>query len=138
MILLDTSVLSLAYRRKYPTPEDKPKEVLILQKMVETHKPIAIPGIVFQEFLSGLRENSQFQQLQRMVEGFPIILATQPNHLKAANIANICRHAGVITSATDCLISAITIERQAQLFTTDQDFVHIASHCPLRLFYSTG
>lgn len=107
MILLDTSVLSLAYRRKYPTPEDKPKEVLILQKMVETHKPIAIPGIVFQEFLSGLRENSQFQQLQRMVEGFPIILATQPNHLKAANIANICRHAGVITSATDCLINVL-------------------------------
>jgi predicted nucleic acid-binding protein len=133
VILLDTSVLSLAYRRKYRTHEDQPQEVLILQKMVTTHKPIAIPGIVFQEFLSGLREKDQFQQLQRMVANFPIILATQSHHLEAANIANTCRHAGVITSATDCLIAAITIEQQAQLFTTDQDFTNIASHCSLKL-----
>ncbi len=133
MILLDTSVLSLAYRRKYRTHEDQPREVLILQRMVATHKPIAIPGIVFQEFLSGLREQNQFQQLQKMVASFPIILATQSHHLEAANLANICRHAGVTTSATDCLIAAITIELQAQLFTSDQDFVNIASHCSLRL-----
>jgi predicted nucleic acid-binding protein len=133
MILLDTSILSLAYRRKYPTEAAKPLAVKLLQRMIEDNEPLALPGIVLQEFLSGLREKNQFQQLQRMVESFPIILATQPHHLEAANIANICRHAGVITSATDCLIAAITIERQAQLFTTDQDFVHIASHCSLRL-----
>jgi predicted nucleic acid-binding protein len=62
--------------------------------------------------LSGLREQNQFQQLQQMVASFPIILATQSHHLEAANLANICRHAGVTTSATDCLIAAITIERQ--------------------------
>lgn len=31
MILLDTSILSLAYRRKYRSHEDQPREALILQ-----------------------------------------------------------------------------------------------------------
>jgi len=39
----------------------------------------------------------------------------------------------VITSATDCLIAAMAIEQQAQLFTIDQDFVYMARHCPVRL-----
>lgn len=138
MILLDTSILSLAYRRKYRHDEEKPWAVKILHRVIEDDEPVAIPGIVFQEFLSGVREEAQFQKLLELAQGFAIILATEQHHLEAARIANACRRAGVITSATDCLIAAIAIEQQAHLFTTDQDFVYMARHCSLRLFAPTA
>jgi predicted nucleic acid-binding protein len=134
MILLDTSLLSLAYRRKYRHGEEKPPVVKILHSMIEDDEPLAIPGIVFQEFLSGVREETQFQKLLELAQSFTLILATELHHLEAARIANHCRQAGVVTSTSDCLIAAMAIEQQAFLFTTDQDFVYMAHHCPLRLF----
>jgi len=107
MIFLDTPILSVAYRRKYKKDEEKPIEAIMLQQMIAEHKPIIVPGIVVQEFLSGLREQVQFQKLHVLVEGFPIILATQQHHIEAAKIANTCRRHGVTTSATDCLIAAM-------------------------------
>jgi len=134
MIFLDTPILSVAYLRSYPNDEKKPIEIIMLRQMIAEHKPIQIPGIVVQEFLSGLREDAQFQKLRKLIEGFPIILATQHHHFEAAKIANVCRRNGVATSATDCLIAAMAIEKNAQLFTIDQDFVYMARHCPIRLF----
>lgn len=134
MIFLDTPVLSVSYRRKYREDMVKPNEVHLLQNMIADNEPLAIPGIVLQEFLSGLKEEAQFQKLQKLAESFPIILATQQHHIEAAKIANICRRHGIATSATDCLIAAMAIEQKAQLFTIDQDFVYMARHCPIRLF----
>lgn len=99
---------------------------------IADNEPLAIPGIVLQEFLSGLK--AQFQKLKKLANSFPIILATQQHHLEAAKIANICRRHGVATSATDCLIAAMAIVQKAQLFTLDQDFVYMARHCPIHLF----
>jgi len=133
MIFLDTPILSAAYRRKYDDDSEKPPEVHKLQEMIKDNEPLAIPGIVVQEFLSGLREQAQFQKLHILVEGFPIILATQQHHIEAAKIANSCRRHGVTTSATDCLIAAMAIEQNAQLFTKDQDFVFMAAYCSIHL-----
>ncbi|EDN65697.1 PilT-like protein [Beggiatoa sp. PS] len=134
MIFLDTPILSVAYRRKYKDDAEKPIEVIMLQQMVAEHKPIQVPGIVVQEFLSGLKEEAQFQKLQKLAESFPIILATQQHHIEAAKIANVCRRHGIATSATDCLIAAMAIEQKAQLFSIDQDFMYMARYCPIRLF----
>lgn len=134
MIFLDTPVLSVSYRRKYREDMVKPNEVHLLQKMIADNEPLAIPGIVLQEFLSGLKEKAQFQKLQKLAESFPIILATQQHHIEAAKIANVCRRNGIATSATDCLIAAMAIEQKAQLFTIDQDFMYMARYCPIRLF----
>ena len=134
MIFLDTPILSIAYRRKYQENVEKPIEVMMLQQMVAEHKPIQIPGIVVQEFLSGLKEETQFQKLQKLAESFPIVLATKQHHIEAAKIVNVCRRHGVTTSATDCLIAAMAIEQKAQLFTMDQDFVYMARYCPIHLF----
>jgi len=133
MILLDTPTLSAAYRRKYRDDSEKPPEVLKLQEMIKDNEPLAIPCIVVQEFLSGLREPAQFEKLRVLVEGFPLILATEEHHIEAAKIANICRRNGVTTSAADCLIAAIAIEQNAQLFTMDMDFVYMATYCSIRL-----
>jgi hypothetical protein len=102
--------------------------------LIEADEEIALPGIVLQELLAGVREKSHFEKLQEILAGFPLILATQKTHIEAARIANACRNKGIATSAVDCLIAAMAVEHNAQLLTSDQDFVCMADHCALRLF----
>jgi len=92
-----------------------------------------IPGIVLQELLSGVRTSDEFQRLQQILDGFPVLLATHDHHVTAALIANACIRAGVVVSAIDCLIAAITLESGARLLTSDRDFVRMAPHCGLKL-----
>jgi predicted nucleic acid-binding protein len=133
MIVLDTSVLSLAFRRRIRGSE-VPAVALRLTDLITRDVPLAIPGIVLQELLSGVRAAAQFARLQILLEGFPTSLATRATHLLAAELANRCRRGGVATSAADCLIAAHAIEQDGELFTTDGDFVAMAAKCTLRLF----
>jgi hypothetical protein len=133
VILVDTSVWSLAFRRnKSGSAEFGDAEVL--RRLIAGDESIGLPGIVLQELLSGVREELQFEKLRRAMAGFPIVLATKRAHIEAAQIANRCRRSGVVVSTVDCLIAAIAIEHKAQLFTTDKDFTRIAENCALTIF----
>ncbi len=132
MILVDTCVLSLAFRRRDAVRDEGPA-VRELRRLIEEDEPVAIPGIVLQELLSGLRDEEQFRKLLRALKGFPCQLASRNHHIAAARLLNRCRAAGVTASAIDCLIAAVCIETGAALLTTDRDFGHIASLSPLRL-----
>ncbi|MBI2357978.1 MAG: PIN domain-containing protein [Deltaproteobacteria bacterium] len=133
MILLDTSILSLAYRRRHRT-EPAPHAVEILRQLILDDAPLSIPGIVFQEVLSGVRTEAQFERLLRALETFPIITAEPKHHILAARNANACRRKGVATSTVDCLIAALATCSGASLFTLDEDFVRMAPICGLKLF----
>ena len=132
MILLDTSLLSLAFRRRGPPHE--PPAVTAFRRLVEADAPLAIPGIVLQEVLSGVRTDTEVGRLEALLEGFPVILADRSDHVAAAGIANACRRHGVSVSTVDCLIAALTTRRNATLFTLDADFARVRPHCDLRLF----
>ena len=132
MILVDTSVLSLAFRRK-TRPVQEPATVRALRRLIVENTPIAIPGIVLQELLSGVRMPDEFQRLQQILDGFPVLLAEHDHHVAAARIANECLHAGIAVSTVDCLIAAMTVETHARLLTSDRDFIRMAPHCGLRL-----
>lgn len=132
MILVDTSVLSLAFRRRVkPSPESP--LVRILHRLVEQDHPVVVPGIVLQELLSGVRTETEFERLQDLMEGFPLMLAEREHHLEAARIANTCRHAGISVSTVDCLIAAMAIKAKSQLLTSDEDFEQMASCSALQL-----
>jgi hypothetical protein len=135
VILVDTSVCSLAFRRRR-SGSNEPDEVRIFRDLIEADEEIALPGIVLHEILSGIREKAHFERLEEALAGFPVMLATQKTHIEAARIANMCRSKGIAISAVDCLIAALAIEHNAQLFTSDRDFVYMADHCALRLFES--
>jgi predicted nucleic acid-binding protein len=45
-----------------------------------------------------------------------------------------CLSHGLTTSTVDCLIAALTISRDHQLFALDDDFRQIAKHAPPKLF----
>ena len=133
MIVLDTSVLSLAYRRRRRGSEE-PRQVEVLRELILEDVPLSVPGIVLQELLSGVRSETQFRDLFDVMQGFPVLLAEREDHVIAARIANACRRQGVTTAAVDCLIAAMAVAREAHLFTLDVDFEAMAPHCSLHLF----
>ncbi len=130
MIVLDTTVLSLAFRRSTASSPVAER----LQQLIEDDEPLAVPGIVLQEILSGIREPIRFAKMQEIMGGFPLLLAGKADHVAAARIANDCRRAGISTTTPDCLIAALSTRRNAELFTTDQDFAYMAEYSALRIF----
>jgi predicted nucleic acid-binding protein len=132
VILLDTSILSLAFRRRR-REDDDPPEVVALRKLIAGDVPLAVPGIVLQELLSGVRSPEQFQKLRASLAAFPVLLATEADHVRAAQIGDACRSRGVACSAIDALIAAMSIESGSALWTTDADSQRMARHCGLRL-----
>lgn len=132
MIILDTSVLSLALRRRVVGDAEQAPAVM-LRRMIDNDWPLAVPGIVLQELLSGVRTKRQFRTIRGHLEGFRILLAAENDHLQAADISNACRTAGISCSTVDALIAAQTIAADGQLFTTDKDFKKMTPCCGLEL-----
>ena len=133
MILLDTSVLSLAFRRR-AGGEQESQVAATLRRLVARDAPMGVPGIVLQELLSGVRTAQEFDRLNGLMGGFPLVMARREDHVAAARIANACARKGVPTSTVDCLIAALAVSRKAALFTLDTDFSRMAPHCGLTLF----
>jgi predicted nucleic acid-binding protein len=132
VIILDTSVLSLAFRRKTKEATDSP-HAAALHRMIKDDWPLGIPGIVFQELLSGIKTHSQFRSLQVDLQGISILLAERRHHLRAAEIHNACRRQGIACTSIDSLIAATTLLANGMLLTLDGDFDHIAKCCDLKI-----
>lgn len=131
MILLDTSVLSRVLRRR---PSPKPDPIAgHLERLLVENTAVAVPGIVVQEILSGIRSPQQFTALRRRLQPFPIILASTDDHFEAARIVNQCRSGGFAAGSIDALIAALAIRRDAELFSLDRDFFRMAGFVPLKL-----
>jgi predicted nucleic acid-binding protein len=109
-----------------------------LRKLLEQEVLLFVPGIVFQEVLTGIRHESQFESLLRRMQNFTVVRATLDEHVEAARAANTCAKMGVRVSVADALIASQTIATGGSLFTTDQDFALIARFTPLRLFDFTA
>ena len=131
MIILDTSVISLALRRRKPDRNSSP--VRLLYKFIDEEADLSVPGIVVQEVLSGVRTQQAFERLQSELEHFDVLLATWDDHLLAAQLVNQSLDQGFVLKTVDALIAAQTIAREARLFTLDQDFEQIATHAGLSL-----
>jgi predicted nucleic acid-binding protein len=133
VILLDTSVLSAALRRRR-SGETEARLTARVAEMLASDVPVAIPGICLQEVLSGIAEPAQHDRVLAAVRAsFTVALATEGDHLKAADVANLAARKGIAVSTPDALIAAQTINRRARLFTTDADFEPLVKLAGLRL-----
>jgi predicted nucleic acid-binding protein len=133
VILLDTSVVSAVLRRKRKGPAEE-QTATQLAALLQTDEPIALPGIVLQELLSGLADRKQHERVLRAIQdSFPVLLATEGDHRNAADVFSACVAAGVSISTPDALIAAQTLNRRARLFTTDADFRRLPAAIGLRL-----
>jgi len=133
VILLDTSVLSAVLRRRR-----KGEREAALADRVATllagERQVGVPGIVLQELLSGISERAQHARVLAGVrESFPVVLATEGDHLKAADLVSLAASRGTALSTPDALIAAQALNRRASLLTSDEDFRRLAGLGALKL-----
>ncbi len=129
-VLVDTSVWSLALRRKNG---HGPQEATRLEQLILQGESIFLIGVILQEILQGTSRKEDFQRLSRSLSSFPLIPLKREDYILAATIRNKCRTKGVQASTIDFLIAAAAVSYDCYLFTTDKDFLHISKHITLKL-----
>ncbi len=128
-VLVDTSVWSLVLRRDHPDMA----LTAAMTALVESRRIVMI-GPVRQEILSGLRNQSQFNNLKKTLAAFPDLLLRTPHYEEAARFCNMCRKKGVQGSHIDFLICAASSLEKIPVFTTDRDFDSYKKHLNIDLF----
>lgn len=129
-ILVDTSVWSLALRRKR---ESNSSAADLLKEYIETGEYVCLIGIILQEILSGVTSEKLFGQLEDHLSAFPIITLEREDYIRAARLRNSCKKKGVQVGTVDALIAAVCIENDLLLLSTDEDFQLIANNSELKL-----
>ena len=133
-VLVDTSVLSLALRRRSGarrTPADQAVVERLLK--LSDDDEAAVIGMVRQELLSGVRHAAQFAKLQAVLDGFVTVPVAAADHDLAAEFFNRCRTRGVAATDVDMLVCATAARRQMPVFTTDGDFRRYADALNVKL-----
>jgi predicted nucleic acid-binding protein len=128
-VLVDTSVWSLALRRRHFSQDPAVRELRELIGETRAH----LIGPVRQEVLSGIREPAQFERLRDYLREFPDLPVRTADHERAAELFNLCRSRGVQGSNTDFLLCAVADRYEMAILTTDEDFPLFARHLPVRL-----
>ena len=129
MVVVDTSVFSLFLRRNQQLDDTY---LALFHDLFEKDQ-IVLLGSVYQELLSGIRHQEQFDRLADILIGFDIVLTTVADHQVAAQFYNICRSHGVQGSPIDFLICAMANQRNHQILRLDADFELYAQYLPINL-----
>ncbi len=130
-ILVDTSVWSLALRKKSLT-EDEKNIVKELKELIYELRVVFI-GPVRQELLSGISDDKKFMNLKDKLKAFEDLPLKIDDYEKAAEIFNTCRKNGVQGSHIDFLICAASINNEISIFTTDKDFENYKKYINIKL-----
>jgi predicted nucleic acid-binding protein len=129
MIVVDASAL-IAFLRGSPTPAASK-----LAELEQHGVPFAVPAICAQEVLQGARDAREWRVLERYLQGQSLLVPSDPwsTHAAAASIFVDCRRKGVSLRGTvDCLVAAMTLERDGVLLHEDRDFEKMKVVRPLR------
>jgi predicted nucleic acid-binding protein len=129
VILVDTSVWSLALRRDRPAAN---REVEALTAAIE-RGDACLTGTILQEVLQGFPDTSRTRRLVDYLAPFPLLALHRGDFVYATEIRNKCRLKGVTLSTIDAQIAAAAIDHKCALLTADRDFEAVARHFPLRL-----
>ena len=133
--LVDTSVWSLALRRKAQdlSPAEK-STVSELTELIQEGR-VRIIGPIRQELLSGIKTSGQYEKLRDTLRAFPDEPVGTSDYESAAKLSNECRSKGLVVSLVDVLICAIALSRDCSIFTTDPDFRNYAKVLPIKLHH---
>ena len=129
--LVDTSVWSEALRRKSNSISSLQ---ILLSRLINDENEIFLTGIIIQEILSGISNHKLFNEIKVILNEFPYIEATKADYIYAAELRNISKAKGISAGSFDFLIASIAIQNDLTLVTADNDFLHIAKNCDLKLY----
>ena len=132
-VLVDTSIWSLALRRKseHLSPAEK-SLVGELSELIREGRACLL-GIVRQELLSGIKTSEQYEKLRNTLRAFPDQPLNVSDYEGAAKASNHCRTKGIAVSVVDALICAVGASLDWPIFTTDPDFKSYATLLPIKL-----
>ena len=131
-ILVDTSIWSIALRHSSEVENaDQIKDQLYT--LIDDAR-IAMIGPIRQELLSGIKTNSQFNELKKRLEPFRDIPIKTEDYILAAKFFNRCRSKGVQGSHIDFLICAVSARNKLPLFTYDQDFKRYKKYLDFQVY----
>ena len=132
-VLIDTSVWSLALRRKNESLSTNERFLVAeLSELIREGRARMI-GLVRQELLSGIKATEQYEKLRLHLRSFPDEVVDTSDYEEAAKAGNRCRAKGVVVSIVDILQCAVANKRLWTIFTTDPDFSNYAKVLPLRI-----
>lgn len=138
MVLVDTPVWSMAFRRMSSDLNARQRVLRSALENLITEGRVALLGVIRQELLSGIREERQFQRLRNQLRAFPDVGLAVDDYEEAARFGNICRAAGIAASAVDLLICAVASRHDWPILTVDQDFARYSRFLPIRLLETVG
>jgi predicted nucleic acid-binding protein len=136
-VLVDTSVWSLALRRKEENLNPEEKRITAVLADLVREARVDIIGPIRQELLSGVRQPSQFETLKTALRPFNDEPLSTADYEEAARIYNLCRSKGVECGPIDILICAVALNRKRFLFTVDEGLKRCAETLGVKLLLSS-
>jgi predicted nucleic acid-binding protein len=131
-VLVDTSVWSLAFRKKAKSNDER-QWINLLSNLIQEHRAQLI-GPIRQEILSGISSKDIFFKLKEKLEAFEDLPLTTVNYERAAEMFNLCRKQGIQGSHIDFLICSAAEQYNLGIFTLDKDFEFFAKYLPIKIF----
>lgn len=128
---VDTSVWSLALRRNSPSSSTA---VRTLIRALEGGETIVTTGLVLQELLQGFSGPKARDQILDRFSAIPLLAPDRDDHVRAADLRNRCRRAGVQVGTIDALLAGLCIRHELTMLTSDNDFTRIAEYSALKLW----
>jgi predicted nucleic acid-binding protein len=133
MVLVDTTVWSMAFRRKpHNLNLEQEKTRMVLASLIEANHAQLL-GAVRQEMLSGLRERPQYERVRELLRAFRDVPLEREDYEEAGAVSNACRSKGIAGNSVDFLICSVSIRRNWPIFTLDRDFGGYASYLPIQI-----
>ena len=130
MILIDTPIWSLAFRR---ANSDSTPIVNELTELIKNGQAKII-GPIRQEILSGYSDHKKFKTLKEKLDAFPNIPIEDQDYIIGAEFNNNCRVAGIQGSHIDFLICSVASRLKMPIFTTDKDFERYSECLPIKIY----
>ena len=130
-VLVDTSVWSLALRKKIKTPNEQ--KIINQFSEIMRELKLVIIGPIRQEILSGISNKNRFEELKGRISVFEDFPLESQDYELAAELYNKCRSKGIQGSHIDFLICSVAINNQLGILTLDKDFEKYQKHIPIKL-----
>lgn len=133
-VIVDTAVWSLALRRQRQDLNSEQKGVVAEWERLVRDGEAAVIGPIRQEVLSGIRDESSFNNLRKHLSPFDDLPLATKDYEQAAQFFNRLRLKGITGAPIDLIICAAAHRYSVTIFTTDQDFSLYSRHLPIQLF----
>lgn len=116
-IIADTCIWIEYFRRRSPVSDE-------LRRLIQRGE-IVMTGPVVYELLQGAKNKKDAVLIKEVTRALPILGMTDEIWLSAGDLFFDLRRKGITLPPSDVLLSAIAIENNCSIFTTDNHFNHI-------------